>query len=490
MNHKTKVLTLIVLPLILISSILTGCSKTASSEATTGIVTAYTMSSTIETSGSISAKQLTTLSWGTSGIVGAVNVAVNDQVTADQILMAINPTTAPSDVIAANDTLISAKQVLEDAEQSNATLANAELALTDAQSAYYTALANYWDAADGKTVGTDDQINLYKAKLVQAQNQVDFLQKDFTDKFSNAKDNNEEKAKAQQQLSTAIIDRDAIQKTLDYYLSKPTTQDISEFKAALDVAKAGLEDALRAYNRIKDGPSDAIASAQAKVDAAQATVNLQYIIAPFDGEVAAILTQQGDQVGEGDNAVIIVNRSTLYIDVQIDETDISRVELGDTANITFDAFPDVTATGKVTFINPVGTSSSGVVNYTVRVTLDESNPAILLGATATIEINTGAAETLLTVPVAAVKTDDSGNEYVIRVKSDGSTEQVSVTSGTVVGTTVVVSGDLAEGDVVDLGDTTTTTTSATQAADNSGLNILSGGGGMPGGGMPSGGPGQ
>ena len=244
----------------------------------------------------------------------------------------------------------------------------------------------------------------------------------------------------------------------------------------------------------ENGPSsNAIASAQAKVDAAQSTVNMLSITAPFDGEVVAIQTQVGDQVAEGTSAIILVNRSTLYLDVLVDETDISKIEIGDTATITYSALPDLTSTGKVTFINPVGSSTSGVVNYTVRVTLDEADPSILLGATATVEIDTGAAASSLTVPVTAVQTDDTG-EYVMRVKSDGTTERVTVVSGTVSGTSVVVtSNDLAEGDTVQLVTSTTTASSTQETTVGSILGgSTGGGGGAPaGGGMPSGGgPGQ
>jgi HlyD family secretion protein len=423
-----------------------------------------------------------------------VNVNVNDTVTADQILMTLDSETAPSDVIAATETLVSAKQALEDAKQSNTSTASASSALASAQSAYNSALGTYWELTDGSTQGSTETIAIYEAKYQMAVNKVDDLQ-DALDKMAELADDDDKKLQTIANLNQAIIDRDQVKGTLDYYKSTPDALDIQTAKAALDVAKANLEDAQRAYDRVKDGPSaDTIAAAQAKVDAAQATVNQLYIIAPFEGEVVAVLTQEGDQVDQGTNAIIIVNRSTLYVDVSIDETDISRVELGDTASITFDALPDVTATGTVTFINPVGSSSQGVVNYTVRVTLDESNPDILLGATATIEINTGEAESLLTVPVSAVLTDESGQEYVIRVNSDGSTEQVSVTSGTVVGTTVVVKGDLSEGEIVQLNGDTTDTTSSTEEAggmmmggDSSGFT----GGQMPSGGMPSGGaPGQ
>jgi RND family efflux transporter MFP subunit len=482
MRRSVKSVILIFLPLFVISAALSGCSSAASSEETTGVVTAYSMSSTIDTSGTISAKQLTTMSWGTSGIVGEVNVNVNDEVKADDILLKLDPETAPSEVISATVTLVTAKQELEDAQQSNTSSAVAELALADAQSAYNTALAYYWTAKYSGTIGSQDQINLYQSKLYLAQENVDNKQINYN-AVSYYADGNIEKAQAQQALSQAIMERDDIKLSLAYYTSAPSAIDVQTLTAELNVAKANLEDAQRAYDRVKEGPNaDDIASAESKVNAAQATVNQMNIIAPFDGEVAAILTQEGDQVSKGDSAIIIVNRSSLYVDVQIDETDVSRIELDDTATITFDAMPDITAAGKVTFINPVGSSSSGVVNYTVRVTLDESNPEILLGATATIEINTGAAETLLTVPVQAVLTDTDGNEYVIRVNTDGSTEQVFVTSGTVVGTTVVVKGDLTEGDVVEL-TTSKSDSSDSEQTQDSGLNIL-GGGGRPSGGMP------
>ncbi len=492
MKRKIKSTIVSILSLLMVSSFLMGCSATSNaSTATTGTVQEVSMSSSVESSGSISAKQLVTLSWETSGIVGAVNVKSNATVKKDQVLMTLDPSTAPSEVIQATVTLVSAKQALEDAQQSNTAKAQAEVALASAQSAYYTALGNYWNR--NQTQGTSNNITIYTAKLQLADNKVYELKK-YYDTLGEVPDNDSGKAQALINLTQAMQDRDDIKATLDYYKANPDSLDVQTLTAKLDLAKAQLEDAQRAYDRVKDGPNpDDIAAAQAKVDAAQATVNMLSIIAPFDGEVVALETQEGDQVSAGDPAIIIVNRSMLYVDVQVDETEISRVALGDTATVTFDALPDINATGKVTFINPVGQSSNGVVNYTVRVQLDESNPDILLGATATVVIDTGAAVTLLTVPVEAVQTDSNGNEYVIVVNSDGSTKQVSVVSGTVTGTSVVVKGDLKAGDIVQLISSTSSSsnTSSTQQQGNSIMDLggsVSGGGGPQGGGVPSGAP--
>lgn len=484
-----------VISLIMISALLVGCSSSSASAANTGTVSSISESSTVESSGNINAKQQTTLSWETSGIVGSVNVSTNDTVSKGDTLMALDPSTAPSEVIAAQETLVSAKSELEAAEESNTSKAEAEVALASAQSAYNSALANYWERS--ATVGSAESIAVYKQKIIIQDNKILDL-KEKLDYLAELPDTDSRKAQAVQDYNQALIDRKTMKTTLDGLQATPNAQDVQELEAALDLAKAQLEDAQRAYDKVKDGPSaDNIASAQAKVDAAQSTVNMLSITAPFDGEVVAIQTQVGDQVNEGTSAIILVDRSVLYIDIQIDETDISKVKIGDTATITYSALPDLTSTGKVTFINPVGSSSSGVVDYTVRVTLDEADPQILLGATATVVINTGDAATELTVPVSAVQTDDTG-EYVMRVKSDGTTERITVVSGTVSGTSVVVtSSDLKEGDTVQLvssssssSSTSSTSTDKNSSSGNVGgmIGSLSGStGGAPGGGMGPGG---
>jgi RND family efflux transporter MFP subunit len=481
MHNKVKKLALIILSLVLISSFLTACSSSSSTTATTGVVTTVSQSSTVEASGNITAKQQTTLSWETSGIVGEVNTETNSSVNKGDVLMTLDPSTAPSDVIEAQETLVSAKADLESAQMSNTAKAQAEVALASAQSSYNSALGNYWNKS--VTQGTEDQIAVATAKLQLQDNKIYELKKKV-DALADLPDNDSSKALATQEYSQALIDRVSLKTNLNYLRATPDSLDVQTLQAALDLAKAKLEDAQRAYNAVKDGPSsDEISAAQAKVDAAQSTVNMLSISAPFDGEVVAIQTQVGDQVDSGTAAIILVNRSVLYVDIMVDETDISKVEIGDTATISYSAMPDKTSTGKVTFINPVGTSSSGVVNYTVRVTLDAADADILLGATATVDINTGAASESLAVPVEAVQSDDSG-EYVMRVNTDGSTERVTVVSGTVSGTSVMVtSSDLSAGDVVQLTSSSSSSSSDSSQQQDAGSLL----GGATGGGMSSGG---
>ena len=72
-----------------------------------------------------------------------------------------------------------------------------------------------------------------------------------------------------------------------------------------------------------------------------------------------------------------------------------------------------------------------------------------LGTTANVTIQVGDANTALAVPIVAIQNDSAG-EYVWVIQSDGSTVRVNVLGGSIVGDLVVVTGDLSEGDRVQL----------------------------------------
>ncbi len=473
-------------PLLLIVMMITGCAnKTASSStAGTGVVTESTMTDTVESSGSVSAKQLAVISWGTSGTVQEVNVATNDLVKDGDTLMKLNSTTAPADVIQAISTLITAQQNLTNAKESNTSLAEAEVALNTAKDAYYKALGQSYTL--GKTVGSEDYNAILRVNVINAQNAYDKA-KDNYDGYSESADSDTRKAEARAALAQATIDLDSATAIYKYYTSTPNAMDSATITGELNLAKAQMDDAQRAYDLIKNGDnSDAIASAQAAVDAAQATVNKLSIIAPFDGEVAVIYSQIGDVVSAGTKALALVDRSKLYVDVQVDETSIANVKVGNTADITFDSLNGLATTGKVIMIDPIGTATSGVVNYTVRVELDKSDPAVLIGATATVVINIGEPQSVLFVPVSAVLSDAQG-EYVMRV-NNGAAERVTVVSGQIVDQTVIVTGDLKKGDVVQLFSSNSSTTSEENAGPGSmegGMIISAEGGAAPAGGPPA-----
>jgi HlyD family secretion protein len=218
----------------------------------------------------------------------------------------------------------------------------------------------------------------------------------------------------------------------------------------LALKKAELDDAQRTYDWYKDGPNEQdIIAAQAKVDAAKATVNSLSIVAPFTGQVLSINDHRGDSVTTGQLSVNMADLRHLYVETQVDESDIAKVKVGNQAQVTLDALPGVKLSGKVTEINPVGEEVSGLVKFTVRVDLDivKDQSFLPLGTTANVTIEVKEATATLAVPIAAIQNDAKG-EYVLVLKNDGTQTRVDVVTGTIIGNNVVISGDLQEGDVL------------------------------------------
>jgi multidrug efflux pump subunit AcrA (membrane-fusion protein) len=111
MQQKLQHKIALIICLLFIPLLVTGCSSSNSSTTSveTAAVTEASVTNTIESSGSVSAKQLVTLSWATSGTVEKVNVQNGADVTAGTELMTLDSKTAPSDIINAITSLITAK---------------------------------------------------------------------------------------------------------------------------------------------------------------------------------------------------------------------------------------------------------------------------------------------------------------------------------------------------------------------------------------------
>ncbi len=227
--------------------------------------------------------------------------------------------------------------------------------------------------------------------------------------------------------------------------------NLSTVWAGYHDAAQQLNNAVTTLYQLERSPNpDDLAAAQAKVQSAQAEVNSMTLTAPFSGVVTSVGYQAGDSVSQSTPAVVLVDRSKLYVDLQVDESHVVNLSVGDTATITLEAMPKLALTGSVSNINPVGTSTQGVVYYDVRVMLDKTDPTILIGATADVTIQAGQPQNVLTVPVSAVGSDTQG-EYVYVVASNGSSQQVTIVSGQILANNmVIVSGNLKAGDSVGL----------------------------------------
>jgi HlyD family secretion protein len=94
----------------------------------------------------------------------------------------------------------------------------------------------------------------------------------------------------------------------------------------------------------------------------------------------------------------------------VDETDVVRLHLGDSAEVTIDAFPDTTFSGKVTKVSQssvaispgAGASADRAVDYNVEVTLDNPPPDVRPDLSATAKIITATRDSVLSIPIIAL----------------------------------------------------------------------------------------
>jgi len=403
-----------------------------------------TLTATIGATGTVRARQSATLYWQTSGTVGEVKVKLDKKVDAQQKLVSLDRLSLPQNIILAEADLVSAERALETAKLSNTPTANAMLAYYQAQRAYEE--ANNSRYRTGYSVHASDQdIEDARAVLKVRQQEVDRYQALYDD-IEDIPENSLRLKNAYDQLNEVIANRDAAQARLDYYLSE--YQKTHEADAQVALAKAQLDDARREWERLKDGPDARdIEAAQARLDAAQATVNMQYVIAPFGGVITVVNNTPGDQVQAGDPAIRLDDTSQLLVDVEISEVDINAVTVGQPAELTFDAILDKTYHGLVDEVSRVGTPSSGVVNFTVKIKLTDADENVKPGMTAGVTITTQQLEDVLLVPNRAVRLVD--NKRVVYILKDGELISVSIELGATSDlNSEVIGGDLKVGDMI------------------------------------------
>ena len=136
------------------------------------------------------------------------------------------------------------------------------------------------------------------------------------------------------------------------------------------------------------------------------------------------------------------------------EVDVSKIKLGQDVALTLDALNGVNLTGKVTQIAYVGTTTSGVVNYPVIISLPNATESgVKVGMTANVAITVDQRQGVLLVPNRAIKTQ--GRQKVVQVQTATDVQTKVVTVGLPNDNQSEVLTGLNEGDAVVIGGTTT-----------------------------------
>ena len=231
-------------------------------------------------------------------------------------------------------------------------------------------------------------------------------------------------------------------------------EDLNNAKATLAAAQAapttdsdgstGPSDANANANAVSTAQRN-LASAQATLEQATAKATERTVKAPSSGNIVELNAKVGATVtggtimGEGDTSggkqcMQIADLSKMKVTVQVGEKDIAKIAVGQCANVTYPAFPDIVSQGTVTAIASVANSDSssgsgGSVTFNVDILIEAPDSRLKPGMTAEVSVVTEKLDDVVMVPTMALMTEDGEHYYVnLATDSEGKkTRRVKVT---------------------------------------------------------------
>jgi multidrug efflux pump subunit AcrA (membrane-fusion protein) len=481
---------------------------------TTGTAQKMTLTSSVSGTGNVTLSNTATISPGISGEVSGLSIAVGDTVQAGQVLFTIvNPELDLAVTTAQNNY-----------DQAVLNLSKAELSVLQAKQS----LSDLEEQYEAQSTTTTSAVTTSTSQPPITQpSTTTSLPPSPTTSTPPSPTTSQSSAQTTISLAPSAIPLSAAaaagQTLLTSAATSPATGSTSASGAQtaskityLDIraAKQAVESAELSVTAAQTQVTEAqMALERAKENAAKRTVT-----APISGTVTSLTVANGDTIGAstssagassegaqntnatgstssgttGSSVMTITDLGSFTASVTLAENDISSVEVGQKAVMTFDALPDLTLTGKVTSIDTTGTNNQGVVSYTVVVTPDVGNSNVKGGMTVSVNIITKVATDVLAVPSSAVKSQGTDGTTYVQVLENGVPTNVTVEAGMSTDSyTEIVSG-LTEGQeiIVKTVSASAGNTTTTVRRSNGGLLNT---GGTPTGGPPSGGfvpPGQ
>lgn len=270
------------------------------------------------------------------------------------------------------------------------------------------------------------------------------------------------------------------------YVTKGTPVFTMESKSA--------EKLIRTYKETLEKAEETLESAKSKLESTRDTYDNYTITAPISGRVITKTVKAGDKIAKSSSGsttlAVIYDMSNYTFEMSVDELDVKSVEVGQNVIVTADALAEKTFSGTVTNVSLQSSTSNGVTNYPVTVTLNDGMDELLPGMNVDGVIILDEAKDVLSVPADALM---RGNEVYVKDETVKEAQgnipagfrAVEVTTGLISDDYVEITGGLSENQEVYVAQSTVSTTQDTMMPG--GMGGMGGMGGAPGGNGPGGG---
>ncbi|HKR62591.1 MAG TPA: efflux RND transporter periplasmic adaptor subunit [Thermoanaerobaculia bacterium] len=274
---------------------------------------------------------------------------------------------------------------------------------------------------------------------------------------------------AEASVRALFSDRDSARATLaeaelTYQRARKNFEQHIVPQADLDRASAALQSA-----RANVGAIDQrIGQARANAAAAQDTLSKTTMRAPMGGVITALPVEEGEVAvigtmnNPGTKLLTIADMSTVEAVMEVDETDIPNVKVGQRATVTIDAYPNKTYNGLVTEVGSSPITRNGVsagteaVNFEVKIQLENPPAGVRPGFSASADIITGTRAKSLAIPIQALvvrekpgsKVGKPQEEEGVYLHDNGKVKFVPVTTGLAGETNIEITKGVKEGDQI------------------------------------------
>lgn len=386
-----------------------GAARTAQSDAAvvedSTVVERGDLLVTVSGTGTLRPARQASLSFELSAPVAAIEVREGQAVTAGQVLARLEAADLENAVLDAQLAL-DAQQISFEALTTPAR----DVDIAVARAAVNAALASAAAASLGASA-EDVQIAELQAEIARNQLYQQQLQRDLA---TGGDADNVPPVLTQLDYNVQLADVNALD-----------VQNQPSDVAALSAANAQLVAAQVQLDRLLNGPSEIelqlaetrLAIAQSALEQAQANLARAVLVAPFDGVVARSNLVIGERPPQG-AAIELIDLSSYYVDVTVDETDIVAVQIGQRAKLTLDALPGVELNGHITRVAQIPTVAGQLVSYTVRITLDATDAPVRVGMSATATIVVNELRDVLLLPNRFIRIDRATQQAFVTVQDD------------------------------------------------------------------------
>lgn len=194
---------------------------------------------------------------------------------------------------------------------------------------------------------------------------------------------------------------------------------------------------------------------QAQVAAQQAIIDQKILRAPFTGRLGIRQVDLGQFLAAGTQVVTLQALDPMYADFFLPQQALAHLKVGQTATVMVDTYPGETFAGQISAINPSVDINSR--NVQVRATLANSDHRLLPGMFATLDIDTGAKQRVVTLPQTAVAFNPYGSTVFVVIDKGGKNamgqpnliaQQTFITTGATRGDQVAVLKGVKAGDII------------------------------------------